>query len=173
MSSAELASQSKRACIIAAAGCGKTHLIAEAVAKHSARRELILTHTNAGVDVLRRRLRSMKAPATSYDIETLAGWALRYTLAFPLSSGQSVQQPKSEEEWKHAYDSCTRLIGARPVREIIEASYSGVYVDEYIRQSTPRQVLTDKLLKSVPTGRLGAGLAKVAVKYVDAFERPS
>ena len=43
----------------------------------------------------------------------------------------------------------------------------------YIRQSTPRQVLTDKLLKSVPTGRLGAGLAKVAVKYVDAFERPS
>lgn len=131
MSSAELASQSKRACIIAAAGCGKTHLIAEAVAKHSARRELILTHTNAGVDVLRRRLRSMKAPATSYDIETLAGWALRYTLAFPVSSGQSVQQPKSEEEWNHTYDSCTRLIGTRPVREIVEASYSGVYVDEY------------------------------------------
>jgi hypothetical protein len=155
MSSAELFAQSQRACMIAAAGCGKTHLIAEAVAKYSVRRELILTHTNAGVDVLRRRLRSMKAPGASFDIETLAGWALRYTLAFPVSSGQCVQQPKSEDEWKHTYSSCARLVRVRPVQEIIAASYSGVYVDEYQDCSVDQHELVCALAELLPCRILG------------------
>ena len=40
---------SRDAAVIAAAGCGKTNLIAFATAAHNTGRELILTHTHAGV----------------------------------------------------------------------------------------------------------------------------
>lgn len=52
---------SRRAAVVAAAGCGKTNLIAQAVAAHSGGRELILTHTHAGVHAIRARLSQFKA----------------------------------------------------------------------------------------------------------------
>jgi ATP-dependent exoDNAse (exonuclease V) beta subunit len=43
--------------ITAPAGCGKTHLVADALTRHTAAKPiLILTHTNAGVVALRGRL---------------------------------------------------------------------------------------------------------------------
>jgi DNA helicase-2/ATP-dependent DNA helicase PcrA len=46
-----------RGTVTAPAGCGKTHLIAEALTRHgSGKPILVLTHTNAGVVALRGRL---------------------------------------------------------------------------------------------------------------------
>ena len=43
--------------VTAPAGCGKTHLIAETLLRHSGPKPiLVLTHTNAGVAALRGRL---------------------------------------------------------------------------------------------------------------------
>ena len=42
--------------VVAPAGFGKTHLIADAV-KLSAGRQLILTHTHSGVDALKKKLK--------------------------------------------------------------------------------------------------------------------
>ena len=39
-----------RGLVVAPAGCGKTHLIAEAVG-HAKGKQLVLTHTHAGVDL--------------------------------------------------------------------------------------------------------------------------
>lgn len=131
MDDAEQLAASRRAYIIAPAGCGKTYLIAKAVTHHAPGRELILTHTHAGVDVLRTKLRTMHASSSSYDISTIASWALRYALAFPKTSGQQSDQPNTDDEWKCAYAACARLLRMKPIQEIIRASYSGVYVDEY------------------------------------------
>ena len=46
-----------RGTVTAPAGCGKTHLIAEALTRHGGSKPiLVLTHTNAGVVALRGRL---------------------------------------------------------------------------------------------------------------------
>lgn len=150
MDNVELAAKSRRAYMVAPAGCGKTHLIAEAVTKHAVRRELILTHTHAGVDVLRRRLRFLKASNSSFEIETIAGLALRYTTAFPHSSGQISRQPSNDDEWKQTYAGCSRLLKKEPFREIIRASYSGIYVDEYQDCSVDQHELVCALAQILP-----------------------
>lgn len=52
------------AAIIAPAGHGKTEMIADIV-EHSSRRQLLLTHTNAGVDAISKRLKKETYPKIS------------------------------------------------------------------------------------------------------------
>jgi hypothetical protein len=117
--------------MIAPAGFGKTHVIATAVAKYGGGRELILTHTHAGVDALRGRLARMGVPAKAYHLDTIAGWALRLAAAFPGTSRLPTTEPRTNEEYSGVYVAAARLLGLRPIREIIRASYSGAFVDEY------------------------------------------
>ena len=85
---AKVAITARLGSIIAAAGCGKTEQIANAALLCSGRR-LILTHTHAGVDVLRKRLGKLGVPRNKYRLETIAGWCLRYASSFPGRSGLS------------------------------------------------------------------------------------
>ena len=68
--------------VIAPAGYGKTHLIAKAV-QAAARRQLVLTHTYAGVNAIRRKMQFLRIPPAHYQIDTIASWALRTCLYFP------------------------------------------------------------------------------------------
>lgn len=45
----ELLAKQEKAVVVSAAGCGKTHLITEAIKYSDSGRQLILTHTHAGV----------------------------------------------------------------------------------------------------------------------------
>ena len=67
-----------RGTITAPAGCGKTQLIAHALASHrDAKPILVLTHTNAGVAALRGRLDRAGVPTGAYRLSTVDGWAMR------------------------------------------------------------------------------------------------
>jgi hypothetical protein len=151
--SQELA-QSKRSYLIAAAGCGKTHLIAEAVAKHAAGLQLILTHTHAGIDALRRKLRALGASPSSFHLDTIAGWALRYAVSFPATSGLTVTKPKNAE-WVGVYEAAAKLLSRARIHEIVRASYTGVYVDEYQDCTVEQHKLILKLADILPCRILG------------------
>ena len=76
-----------RGTVTAPAGCGKTHLIAEALTRHAdAKPILVLTHTNAGVVALRGRLDRAGVPAKAYRLSTIDGWAMRLISTFPARS---------------------------------------------------------------------------------------
>jgi DNA helicase-2/ATP-dependent DNA helicase PcrA len=115
-------------CVIAPAGCGKTEQIALAV-MHGTGRRLILTHTVAGVDALRMRLKDKGADPASYQITTIAAWSLRVASAFPLRSGLSHTMPENKE-WESVYAAAVKLLRFKCIDGIIKASYSGVFVDE-------------------------------------------
>ena len=53
MNEAAALARSARGAMIAAAGCGKTEVIASAVANYGGGKELVLTHTHAGVEAIR------------------------------------------------------------------------------------------------------------------------
>lgn len=129
---------SKRGLVITAAGCGKTELIAKAVARWPSGRQLILTHTHAGVRALRDRLRKVGARPEHYKVDTIAGFAFRYSSSFPKTSGCETKEPKTEEDYKQIYESCVRALTNRHICDVIQRSYSGFYVDEY-QDCTKRQ----------------------------------
>jgi hypothetical protein len=144
-----------RGAMIAPAGCGKTHVIATAVAKYGGGRELILTHTHAGVDALRGRLARMGVPAKAYHLDTIAGWALHLATAFPSTSRLPTTKPRTNEEYSGVYVAAAHLLGLRPIREIIRASYSGTFIDEYQDCTVAQHGLTLSLLGVLPCRIVG------------------
>jgi DNA helicase-2/ATP-dependent DNA helicase PcrA len=127
---AQLAASLTRGSIIAPAGYGKTEQISCA-AKIATGRRLILTHTHAGVDSLRKRLNKHGVPRDKYGLETIASWCLRYSLSYPARSGLKLDQPRTDEEWLSVYDAAVTLINSGAVNVVLESSYSGIFVDEY------------------------------------------
>jgi len=119
----------RRGSIIAPAGCGKTEQIARALIRADKCR-LVLTHTLAGVDAIRKRLRDKGLNPGHHDVTTIAAWCLRVASAFPLRSGLTVLLP-ADEEWDSVYLAATRLILSGCIDSVIRASYAGVLVDEY------------------------------------------
>lgn len=115
--------------VIAPAGYGKTHLIAMAV-KAATKRQLILTHTFAGVNSIKTKMTALGVPASKYQIDTIASWSLRLCLAYPKTSGWKVEHPTSQQ-WNKLYECCSGLLGKQFVRRVVAATYAGVYVDEY------------------------------------------
>lgn len=115
---------------MAAAGCGKTEQIVNATVKSEGRR-LLLTHTHAGVDALRRRMRDKGVSTSQYAIDTIAGWCLRYAAAYPGRSGLTVTTPKGDQDWTAVYAGAIALLESGAVSQVLKASYCGVFVDEY------------------------------------------
>ncbi len=127
---AKLAASVKCGSIVASAGCGKTEQIARAT-QVAAGRRLILTHTHAGVDALRKRLQKLKVTSGKYRVETIAGWSLRYGASFPKRSGLQNGKPRIDADWNSVYEAAAKLVGTGAVNGVLTSSYSGVFVDEY------------------------------------------
>ena len=115
------------------AGTGKTHLVAGLAATGAERgeRTLILTHTNAGVDVLRRRLRRFGVDRSAVRVETIASWSFNLIRHYPLLSGMVVGANPNWTQSRQYYGGGTVAIQAQAIRRVMSASYGLVIVDEY------------------------------------------
>jgi DNA helicase-2/ATP-dependent DNA helicase PcrA len=140
--------------VVAPAGYGKTHLIAESTA-HSTGRQLILTHTYAGVNALRRRMRALGVSDQLYRIDTIASWALRLSLSYSGTSGWDDERPAHSESWRALYQALSRLLDHTFIRRIVRASYDGLYVDEYQDCSKAQHDIVLKLARDLPIRVLG------------------
>jgi len=125
----ELLCRPEHSSLLAPAGCGKTEEIVRAVSI-SEGKQLILTHTNAGVASLKSRFRKFKIPNTKYSIDTIASWLLKLSAAYPKISGLTETRPE-QNEWQQVYSASTNLFRCKFIREVIRSSYSGVFIDEY------------------------------------------
>ena len=128
---AEQLAHADRAYIKAPAGYGKTFLIAQAVTYCNNGKELILTHTHAGVRSIQEKLKSMGVSTKKYDVDTIAGWCLRLTMTFPFLSGLSNFSPMENDEWNSIYPVLIKLLENSSIKKIIKSTYHGIYVDEY------------------------------------------
>jgi DNA helicase-2/ATP-dependent DNA helicase PcrA len=139
--------------VIAPAGYGKTHLIALAV-RASSGRQLILTHTFAGVNSIKTKMAALGIPASKYQVDTIASWSLRLCLAYPKTSGWMTENP-TNKQWNKLYGCCTSLLRKRFIRHVVTATYAGVYVDEYQDCSELQHLLVCALAEFLPTRILG------------------
>lgn len=139
--------------VIAPAGYGKTHLIALSV-KAANRRQLILTHTFAGVNSIKTKMTALGVPASNYQVDTIASWSLRLCLAYPKTSDWKIENPSSKQ-WSKLYESCSKLLSKEFIRHVISASYAGVYVDEYQDCTELQHSLVCALAEVLPSRILG------------------
>ncbi|MCC6613595.1 MAG: AAA family ATPase [Anaerolineae bacterium] len=153
----EQLAQSARAYLVAAAGYGKTEIIARAVSLEQERRQLILTHTHAGVHSLKTRLKKLGVSGRYFRVNTIAGWALQYVNAYPQLSGiQAGYTPINNDEWRSCYRAAARLVGEnRAIRSVVQASYAGVYVDEYQDCTISQHDLILQLAELIPCRVVG------------------
>jgi AAA domain len=115
------------------AGGGKTQYVAAlaTVAAERGERSLVLTHTNAGVDVLRRRLRSFGLAGSAVRVDTIASWSWNLIRHYPRLSGVEVAQEPEWRKSKDFYVGATCAVGSQAITAVVQASYDLVIVDEY------------------------------------------
>lgn len=142
-------------CISAPAGCGKTHLIADSLKRHSGEKPiLVLTHTNAGVAALRERLKKNEVPRKNYSLATIDGWAMRIAGMFP---ERSSIDPKvlaldfPSRDYPAIKQAALRLLRESHVNDLIFSNYSRLFVDEYQDCLLTQHSIVCELAKFLPT----------------------
>jgi hypothetical protein len=149
----------KRGTVTAPAGCGKTHLIAEAITKGTADKPiLVLTHTNAGVAALRGRLEKASVPTKAYRLVTIDGWAMRLVSTFPKSSGCDPNLLKLENprtDYPNIRLAAARMLKAGHGLDVLAATYSRLFVDEYQDCNVPQHAIVYYMAPAFPTCVLG------------------
>lgn len=148
-----------RGTVTAPAGCGKTHLIAQTLTRHTgAKPILVLTHTNAGVAALRGRLDRAGVSSKAYRLSTIDGWAMRLISTFPARSAHHPNLLKLENpsrDYKNIRVTAINLLKAGHVNDVLAASYARLIVDEYQDCSIRQHALVFYAAKTLPTCVLG------------------
>lgn len=134
--------------IVAPAGHGKTELIAKVAAL--GRRTLVLTHTNAGIQAIRARLKRLRIPQASVAVDTIAGWCLRYAHAFPGVARPPAGMPVGNQ-WDDVHRGVLAALVIPAVRQVLEASYERILIDEYQDCNGLQHALAVELSSIVPT----------------------
>lgn len=154
-----------RGTITAPAGCGKTHLIADALTRHGGRKPiLVLTHTNAGVAALRGRLERAAVQSASYRLATIDGWAMRLLTLFPKRSGHNPAILTVKDPRRHypAIRTAARgLLAAGHIHDVLASSYDRLIVDEYQDCSVPQHEIVVHASQALRTCVLGDPLQAI------------
>lgn len=143
-------------CVEAPAGCGKTHLIVQSLANSQiVKPVLVLTHTNAGVDALKKKLKSSKVPSKSYVLRTLDGWCSWFVRSFPKLSGFSATDFESKDHFEKMREASLGVLENENLRKLIKTTYSRVIVDEYQDCDYQQDALIEKFRELLPVVVLG------------------
>ena len=149
----------RRGSVTAPAGCGKTQVIAEALRRHQGTLPvLVLTHTNAGVSALRSRLQRLQVPTAAYRLATIDGFAKRLAATFPRRSQlppHVLELSNPRTDYPAIRQAALTALAGRHLDEVLGATYSRVFVDEYQDCTQPQHQIITQLSVALPTCLLG------------------
>lgn len=121
----------EKSLLIAPAGFGKTYSLANCLEQApDDKRQLILTHTHAGIASIKEKVSKFNIPASKYHIETITGFAQKYTLAFYCQKDIPLQE-NSQLYYPFIVRKATELFNLKTIQKTISYSYDGLFVDEY------------------------------------------
>lgn len=117
--------------LIAPAGYGKTHTLAECILyTPENEKQLILTHTHAGIISIKDKLKKLNVPTRKYHIETITGFSQRYVLAYYCDNNIPAQED-SNNYYPFIIKKAKELFQFTAVKRTVQYSYQGLFVDEY------------------------------------------
>jgi len=142
--------------LIAPAGYGKTYTIANClhfIEENNLGKHLILTHTHAGIISIKEKLNKLKVSTRFYSVETITSLAQKFVLSF--YRGKIPNQEDSDEYYSFIIEKAKEIIKIKPITEIIKASYTGLFVDEYQDCTLDQHSLILEISKLLKTHILG------------------
>jgi len=138
---------------IAPAGYGKTYSIVEAL-KYTQGRQLILTHTHAGVSSIKEKIKKSKVESSKYKVETISSFAQKYANSFFVGEDKpSEDKPKIYHPF--VVNFTIELFKDSLVSKVFTSTYSGLFVDEYQDCTQDQHNMIMTLSNLVPTRILG------------------
>lgn len=151
--------QARLGSVTAPAGCGKTHLIADALSQHTNNKPvLVLTHTNAGVAALRARLKRGSVPSSAYRLSTIDGFAMLLAGKFPLRVGldaRVLDLASPNADYPAIRGAVQGVLQAGHLNDPINSTYSRLLVDEYQDCNTTQHAIVCSIAQTLPTCILG------------------
>jgi hypothetical protein len=139
--------------LIAPAGYGKTFTIAECV-KISEGKQLILTHTHAGVASIKEKIKASKISSQNYNVETITSFAQKYVLSF-YTKDDVPDQDDTTNYYPFLIAKAVELLKKKTIANIIKNTYAGLYVDEYQDCTLKQHEYIVTLSEILPTRILG------------------
>lgn len=152
MDYAEFVSKAK-SMVTAPAGYGKTHAIAECL-KYTEGKQLILTHTHAGVASLKEKIQKQGIAYNQYRVETIESFAQKYVNAF-YCDNDIPEQDNSDAYYPFVREKAKKLFKITPIKDVIKVTYSGLFVDEYQDCTIGQHEFITALSDILPTHILG------------------
>lgn len=146
--------------IVAPAGHGKTEMIVDLVIATEGK-ALLLTHTNAGVDALKKRLKKRNVDDRKFSISTIAGFCMRWCAAYPTTSSTNGAKLGDNDFYPKCYTGATAIFSFSWARDVIKSTYSCVIVDEYQDCVMDQHSIFLNLSQSVPVYVLGDPLQAI------------
>ena len=142
--------------LVAPAGYGKTFTLAQCL-KHTCGKSLVLTHTHAGVASIKKKLKDELVDSAKYNVETISSFAQKYVQAF-YTGGDVPEQDDSKKYHPFILEKAIDILSISAVQCVIQASYSGVFVDEYQDCTRGHHALIMSLASHVPLRIFGDDL---------------
>lgn len=140
------------------AGTGKTHLLAAVVTELTAlaassetltNRALVLTHTNAGVHAIRKRLDDFGA-GKAVRVSTISSFAFELARAYPQLGGLEIPEVPNWENSASYIEAATRVSGSGHIRRVLGASFTHILVDEYQDCTESQHEFVLRLTEAIP-----------------------
>jgi len=150
--------EGKKTLVIAPAGHGKTHTIVQCI-KLTTGKQLILTHTHAGIASIKEKITQESLDSQKYHIETISGFVQKYFLAFYCGSDTPAQDAKDYHDFV-LYKSLS-IFKSSLVRKVVNSTYAGIFVDEYQDCTIKQHEVIMALSNDLPTHILGDPLQSI------------
>jgi DNA helicase-2/ATP-dependent DNA helicase PcrA len=140
--------------IVAPAGYGKTHTLANCISLYpNSGKQLVLTHTHAGIASIKEKIKAFNIPPSKYHIETITGFIQKYVLAF--YCGNDLPQQDAPNYYEKLVEKARDIFKTKSVKRIIATSFNGLFVDEYQDCTISQHNIIAELSTVLPTHILG------------------
>ena len=139
----------KKSLIIAPAWYWKTHTISESL-KHTNGRQLILTHTHAWISSIKEKLKKANISSKNYNVETISSFAQKFVISFYIWD-DIPNQEDTQNYYFFIIAKATELFKLNLIQNIINISYSWLFVDEYQDCTESQHNLILELSNILPT----------------------
>ncbi|PNH99697.1 UvrD-helicase domain-containing protein [Vibrio diazotrophicus] len=119
--------------LIAPAGYGKTYTLVETI-KHTEGKQLILTHTHAGLASIKSKLKEAEISSSKFCVDTISSFCQKYCIAFCNKTKlpqRKIGKGVKDNYFKELLVHMKEVVSSPLVEKVIRASYKGLLVDEY------------------------------------------
>ena len=135
--------------VIAPAGHGKTEKISKIVSDYGGdKRILILTHTNAGVLSLLKRIKK-KTNSNLFEVSTIDSFSIKHAIRFPSITGV-IKIPEANDDYKKCREGIIKLTKTKYFKKVLTQNYDQIIVDEYQDCNLEQHELILNITNSIP-----------------------